>query len=163
MNLQELLDTLEERGFVYLKDNACILTHIDNYDFGIVKNDKIDYAVVFDGNEQGKVYKTDEKGYLQEEIFEIYSEKFIYVDKNTKYDSNPTYRLDIDKADFNLIDSIERNHEFKNRLTVAYKYLDRVFVAHEKQSADPFEVRPREKALKYFNNENWEGLVKLTL
>lgn len=114
MNLQELLDSLEEKEFIYLKDNACSLTHIDNYDFGIVKHDKTDYAVVFDGNEQGKVYKTDEEGYLQEEIFEIYSEKFIYVDKNTKYYSSPIYRLDIEKANFNLIESIDRDHKLSN-------------------------------------------------
>lgn len=168
MDLQELIDNLYKEDWFYIKDNACPLTAIDNYNFGDtedIKKDTNDYVITDVRGEIGAVVTADERGYLQgkESIFTIYSEKFIYVDEKTKYDSNPIYRLDIEKADFNLIESIERDHEFKNRITVAYKYLDRIFVAHEKQSADPFEVKPREKALKYFDNEDWKGLVRLTL
>jgi len=163
MNLQELIDTLEDEGFVCIKDNACPLTAIGNYDFGNVKQDKTDYAITNVKGESGSVVRIDEQGYLQEKIFEIYNEKYIYVDESTKYNSNPIYRLDIDNANFNLIESIDRDHKFSNRITVAYKYLDKIFVAYEKQSADPFEVKPRGKAIKCFDNENWEGIERLTL
>lgn len=158
MNLRELIDTLKEEDFNYIKDNACPLTDIDNYDFGNVKQNKTDYAITDVKGEKGSVKRVDEQGYLQEEMFEVYSEKFIYYDWRIRNN-----RLDIDNADFNLIDSIDRDHEFSNRITVAYKYLDRVFLAYEKQSTDPFEVKPRGKAIKCFDNEDWEGIERLTL
>jgi len=83
----------------------------------------------------------------------------IYTDKKTKYNSNPIIRLDIDKIK-NKVESISRDHNFKNKITVAYLYNDRVFVAFEKQTADPFEVTPADKMKEVFLNEDWETLEK---
>jgi len=75
---------------------------------------------------------------------------------------NGVWRLDIDPEakDYEVI---SRGHKFQNRLTVAYKFQDsngtaRVFVAFEKQTAAPFEIRPSEKAVQAFDERDWDTL-----
>lgn len=98
----------------------------------------------------------NEKGYLM-----FFSDSknvdIIYTDKNTKYNTNPVVRLDIEKVK-NKVQKISRDHDFQNKITAAYLYQNRVFVSFEKQTADPFEVRPAEKMKTAFLNEDWETL-----
>ena len=81
----------------------------------------------------------------------------IYTDKKTKHNSNPIIRLDIEKVK-NKVQSISRGHDFKNKITAAYLYKNRVFVSFEKQTADPFEIKPAKKMKNAFLNEDWDTL-----
>jgi len=76
---------------------------------------------------------------------------------------NGHWRLDIDNLKNGEYESIDRDHEFQNKLTTAYKYQDKIFAALEKQTADPVELMPTEEAVEAFDIGDWEELTRLFL
>lgn len=81
------------------------------------------------------------------------------------YENRGTWRFqpNSESKDYKVI---SRDHNFGNRVTIAYKWTDkhgieRVFVAFEKQTADAFEITPREEAVQAFNEKDWGTLSHL--
>lgn len=167
--IEKVLEEAKEQGFEWYKDNGTILLSIDEMlsdDWVSVDDPATAEMTISDyDKKEGKayIYKVDDRGFLRDRIAAIWKDKAIYTDKKTKYNSNPIIRLDINKINDEqqrLLDHINRDHNFKNRITVAWLYLDRVFVAFEKQEADPFEVKPADKMKEAYLNEDWETLEK---
>jgi len=74
---------------------------------------------------------------------------------------NGHYRLDTHSLKSGEYESIDRDHNFQNKLTVAYKYQGRIFAALERQTLDPVELLPTSEAIEAFDNADWAELERL--
>jgi hypothetical protein len=171
--MEKVLEEAKEQGFEWYKDNASPLLSIDELLMQAEEEEwqesndpaTAEMTIADFDKEIGKayIYKVDDRGYLRDRVAAIWKDQAIYTDEKTKYNSNPIIRLDVDKINDEqrrLLDYINRDHDFKNKITIAWLYLNRVFVAFEKQETDPFEVKPADKMKTAFENEDWKTLEK---